>query len=157
MTQLAQLILLLSFSQINCHSMDMSKSTKEVFVQKVNDTLNNYIELIKEGDSLKGVFYGVEIDPSLKEPLYYKADLQNLKIEGNNISFSLTSCLYSNRSLYGNRDKSAWVKTEDTLPYTPIPPRTYFGERKGDKLTLRKTHLISNSASDGEVIFVKKK
>lgn len=150
------LLSLLSFTHIECHNMNKSEQTKEVFVQKVDEKHNNYIELIKEGGSLKGLFYGVEVMSSAKEPLYYKSVLKDLEIEGDRIAFTLNTFLFSNETFYGNPNDSLLSKNKiNDIPFPFTIPVKYFGYKQRDSLRMNKISMLDDSKST-ETIFIKK-
>jgi hypothetical protein len=157
MLQFIQVIVLLCFSQIACTNMSLNEQTKEVFVQKVEDGLNNYIEFIKEGDSLKGVFYGVEAAPSSKKPIYYKSVLSDIKIEAGKMKFILSTFSFSSKSFYGSQDDALLMKDQpDDIPFVYKFPIQYVGDRKGDTLKLNRLTMQDNSGFT-EATFIKEK
>jgi len=157
MAQFIHVIVLFCFSQIACRNMSLNEPAKEVFVQKLDGGLNNYIEFTKEGNSLKGVFYGVETATSSKKPVFYKSVMSELKIEAGKVKFTLNAFSFSNKSFYGSRDDAQLMKDKPAdIPFVYNFPIHYVGDRKGDTLHLNKVTTQDNSAFT-EAIFIKGK
>src|SRR5882757_7108245 len=97
MQQVIQLMLVVYFSHLSCHNMSISKQTREVFVQKINEKDSNYFELNNVSGSLTGVFHGIEIMSMSKGLLYYKATLSNLNTDGDKMSFTLADFVFSSK------------------------------------------------------------
>jgi hypothetical protein len=128
----------------------------ELFMQKIDDIHYNYIELIKEGDSLKGFFYGIEVIQSSQVPLYYKTLLNDLKVKGNRVDFTINNFLFSNKPFYGRKEDSfSIIQKPDNIPFSFSFPIKYFGYRNADTLRMNKITMLDDSKST-EVLFVKK-
>ena len=157
MAKYIQVMVLICFSQIACRNMRSNEQSKEIFVQKVGYKSNNYIKFIKDGDSLKGIFYGVDMMPSSKKPVYYQSELDNIKIETDKMQFTLNTFIFSNKPLnYYQDDAKLMNDKPDSIPFEYNYPITYMGERKGDTLKLNRTTALDDSRFT-ESIFIKVK
>lgn len=135
--------------------MVIKDQNKEIFRQTVDDRINNYIEFIKEGDSLSGVFYGTEKIFESNRLLYFKSELENLKMDKEGISFTLNTFSYSNKSFYDNPNDSLLTYDKpDDIPYYYRYPLRYFGYRNSDTLRMLKVTMFQDSYAP-EVLFIK--
>src|ERR1700756_3622998 len=83
------------------HHVRDGNQRKEWYAQKDEHNSTNYIELITNGDTVGGFFYGVERLPD-RTHIYYKAPLDSIKLGGQEFRFLLKSYEFSRQAFDRN-------------------------------------------------------
>jgi hypothetical protein len=127
---------------------------KEVFEYKDEKGYDNYIEIQKLGDSLRGFFFGVELNKD-NVPVFFKASfsypLSQKFVETENINeiyFKLTKFDISFNPFKSKADNSNLIKTEKDIPFILTRPIVFFGKRRGNNLELNRVLDVYDSKSD---------
>jgi hypothetical protein len=120
------------------------------YAQQVDKKNSNYIELITNGDSISGFFYGVERLPD-RTLLFYKSTLDSVKVRGQKINFKLTKFSIS-RQAFDRGMPNAFVSPDDAIvPFDLRQENNYFGNKYSTELRLQRTLVAYDNRADQAV------
>jgi hypothetical protein len=121
---------------------------KEQFMEKSGDRSKNWLELVYDRDSIRGVFYGFERLNGEKS-IYYKSDMQLLVLEDGNIRFELRDYTVSEKPF---EDDKLWeqyiVKDQSKVPTLLKFPQNFIGAKSSNDVKLRRTTMLFDSKFD---------
>ena len=130
--------------------MGQEYQTRNWYAQKVDKTNSNYIELITNGESISGFFYGVERLPD-STLLFYKSTLDSVEVKGQEIRFKLILFSFS-RQAFDKGMPNALVSPDDPIiPFDFKYEINYFGNRYASELRLQRTLATYNNRADQAV------
>jgi hypothetical protein len=124
--------------------------TREWYAQKVDKKNSNYIELITNGKSISGFFYGVERLPD-RTLLFYKSTLDSVEAKGRYLRFSLDTFLFSRQPFERGMPKTFISPEDPSIPFVCRSRNYYFGNRNSIELRLQKTLDAYNNRADQAV------
>jgi len=127
--------------------MDYEYQSRKWYAQKVDKKNINYIELITNGESISGFFYGVERLPD-RTLLFYKSTLDSLVVKGQEIKFKLINFSIS-RQAFDKGLRNALVSPDDRIiPFDLRQENNYFGNRYSNELRLQRTLDVYDNRAD---------
>ncbi len=127
--------------------MNHEYQTWDWYAQKVDKKNSNYIELITNGESISGFFYGVDRLPD-RTLLFYKSTMDSVEVKGQEIKFKLIKFSFS-RQAFDKSMPSALVSPDDPIiPFAFKYEINYFGNRNSNELRLQRTLDMYDNKAD---------
>jgi hypothetical protein len=127
--------------------MNHEYQTWDWYAQKVDKKNSNYIELITNGESISGFFYGVDRLPD-RTLLFYKSTMDSVEVKGQEIKFKLIKFSFS-RQAFDKSMPNALVSPDDPIiPFAFKYEINYFGNRNSNELRLQRTLDMYDNKAD---------
>jgi hypothetical protein len=144
------IIVIIFFAVTLCSTkryMNMESKT-ERFMEKAGDKSMNWLELIHQGDSIRGIFYGFDRMQNEKT-IYFKSEMKHLTLSDEGIKFTLEDYILSEEPFDDGKEyKKYVVKDETSLPDLLKFHQKFSGIKTYNGIRLRRTSMMYDSKFD---------
>lgn len=125
-----------------------NKQEVVLYRHKINAKHSNFIKLSSDSSFVDALFYGTEFQKD-GTPVYYRAKLENVKVNDTEISFILTHYSFSKRPMGNHNDYSPNFPYSGEIPILLRLRQFFSGSISHEKLELQRySEIYPGSRTD---------